>query len=454
MSVRLTFLGGAGTVTGSKYLLESDGFRLLLDCGLFQGYKQLRQRNWTPLSVDPAGIDAVVLSHAHIDHSGYIPLLVKNGFRGRVYCTEATRDLCEILLPDSGYLQEREADFANRYGFSKHKPALPLYGVKDAQDALTHFESKPFGLVDAIHEGVNVRFLKAGHILGAAIVELNIKGRKIVYSGDLGRRNTATMLDPDIVSQADYLLVESTYGDRRHDDRDPEDALEDIILRTASRGGTIIIPSFAVGRSQSLLFHIHRLKVAGRIPEIPVFLDSPMAINATEIFCNHIDDHKLTDRMCGMAFRSSQYIRTAEESKALDSSAMPMVIISASGMATGGRVVHHLKSFIADERNTILFAGFQAGGTRGEALVNGASRIKIHGAYYEVRAEISNLEMLSAHADSDEIMSWLGGFKKPPKKTFVIHGEPAAADALLQRLEDELKWVAVVPEYLSSHILA
>jgi metallo-beta-lactamase family protein len=454
MTLRLTFLGGAGTVTGSKYLLEAGGFRLLLDCGLFQGYKQLRQRNWTPLSVDPASIDAVILSHAHIDHSGYIPLLVKNGFRGRVFCTEATRDLCEILLPDSGYLQEREADFANRYGFSKHKPALPLYGLKDAHDSLEHFSPQPFEQTINIHEGVHARFLKAGHILGAAIVEINIKGTKIVFSGDLGRPGSATMHDPAQVSDADYLLVESTYGDRRHDDRDPEDALEDVILRTSRRGGTIIIPSFAVGRSQSLLFHIHRLKVAGRIPAIPVFLDSPMAINATEIFRKHIEDHKLSEQICGEAFKSSQYTRTSEESKALDTSPMPMVIISASGMATGGRVVHHLKSFITDSRNTILFAGFQAGGTRGEALVNGANRIKIHGEYYPVKAEISNLEMLSAHADSDEIMSWLGGFKRPPTRTFIVHGEPAAADRLLQRVEDDFEWDAVVPEYLSTHILA
>lgn len=454
MSIQLSFLGGAGTVTGSKFLIETADRKVLIDCGMFQGFKQLRQRNWTPPLVDPHSVDAVVLTHAHIDHTGYVPLFVKNGFHGKIHCTGATKDLCSILLPDSGYLHEREADFANRYGFSKHKPALPLYGMKDAQDALNYFFTHPFDQSIEIVPGISVRFLRAGHILGAAIVVVEIAGKKVVFSGDLGRPNTATMVDPSFVEQADYLIVESTYGDRRHDDRDAEDALEDIILRTVRRGGTIIIPSFAVGRSQSLLFHIHRLRVAQRIPEIPVFLDSPMAINATEIFRKNLDDHKLSQWVCGQAFKLSHYVRSSEESKALDSNPMPKIIISASGMATGGRVVHHLKSYVTDRRNTILFAGFQAGGTRGDSLVNGANRIKIHGEYYPVKAEISNLEMLSAHADCDELMAWLFHFKKPPLNTFIVHGEPAASDALQERIEDELGWKCCVPEFQSIHVMA
>ncbi|RZV38051.1 MAG: MBL fold metallo-hydrolase [Acidimicrobiales bacterium] len=453
MADRLSFFGGAGTVTGSKFLLESGGRKVLIDCGLFQGYKQLRQRNWAPLPFDPVEIDAVVLTHAHIDHSGYIPLLVKNGFAGKVFCTEATLDLCEILLPDSGYLQEREADFANRYGYSKHKPALPLYGLKDAQDSLAAFAPHPFAQSIEIFPGLNIKFMRAGHILGAAIVECTFNGKQVVFSGDLGRPDMVTMVNPDIVEKADCLVIESTYGDRRHDDRDTEDAIEEIILRTVRRGGTVIIPSFAVGRAQTLLFHIHRLKVANRIPDMPVFLDSPMAINATEIFKNNREHHKLTKTMCDLAFKSSHYVRTSEESKALDTNPMPKIIISASGMATGGRVVHHLKSYLSDNRNTILFAGFQAGGTRGEALINGANRVKIHGEYFEVSAEISNLEMLSAHADSDEIMSWLHNFRKPPKCTFIVHGEPAASDALQDRIEEELDWDCIVPEQLSTHPL-
>lgn len=443
----LTFLGGVGTVTGSKYLVETASKKLLVDCGLFQGYKQLRLRNWSPLPVDPASIDAVVLTHAHIDHSGYVPLLVKNGFSGRIYCTDATRDLCKILLPDSGYLQEREADYANRHHFSKHHPALPLYTKKDAEAALEHFESVDFDEVFDVLPEISVRFLLAGHILGAAIIELETGGRKTVFSGDLGRPNNAIMVDPTNISQADYLLVESTYGNRHHDRMDPEDALEDVITRTVARGGTIIIPSFAVGRAQTLLYHIHRLKVMDRIPDVPVFLDSPMAINATNLFSKHAAEHKLTEKESREAFGVAKYVHTSDESKALDNDPMPKIIISASGMATGGRVVHHLKYYMPDARNTILFAGYQAGGTRGAALTGGANRIKIHGKYYPVRAEVSNLHMLSAHADADEIMSWLSHFKEAPRKTFIVHGEPDAADALRLRIKEELGWPCFVPEY-------
>lgn len=453
MTTRLSFLGGVGTVTGSKYLLEHDGTRILVDCGLFQGHKQLRLRNWQSLPVDPKSIDAVVLTHAHLDHSGYLPLLIKNGFRGQVLCTEATRDLCEVLLSDSGFLQERDADFANRKGHSKHKPALPLYTQKDAQAALGRFAPSKFDTDRKISKNVSVKFLHAGHILGAAICEFRLGDKKIVFSGDLGRTDSATMVDPERVTEADYLVVESTYGNRQHDAADAEDALGDIIVRTAGRGGTVLIPSFAVGRAQSLLFHIMRLKDSGRIPDLPIFLDSPMAVNASDIFCRHPADHRLSEEDCKATCSIAHYVRDVEESKSLDTQVMPKVIISASGMATGGRILHHLKSYAPDPRNTIIFTGFQAKGTRGDVMSHGASKVTIHGQQVAIRADVENLHMLSAHADADEIMSWMKAIQHPPKTTFITHGEQAASNALQMRIEDELGWHCVVPAYKDTHDL-
>jgi len=447
MTMKLTFLGGVGTVTGSKYLIETGTARIMVDCGLFQGFKQLRLRNWAALPIAPDSIDAVVLTHAHLDHSGYLPLLVKNGYRGRIHATEATYDLCEILLPDSGFLQEKDAEFANRHRFSKHDPALPLYTRRDAEESLGHFMPADFGVQVSLPGVATACFHPAGHILGASIVELNAAGRTIVFSGDLGRPGSATMVDPKQMRHADYLVVESTYGNRRHDPRDPEDVLAEVIDRTASRGGTVVIPSFAVGRAQTLLYHIERLKRAGRIPDLPIFLDSPMAIDASEVFCKHQVVHRLSVQACRAACAVAHYVHEAEESKSLDADPMPKVIISASGMVTGGRVLHHLKHFAPDPRNTILFAGFQAGGTRGAAMTAGADRVKIHGEYVPVKAEVSNLQMLSAHADSDEIMGWLRAFEKPPATTFVTHGEPDASDALRHRIEEELGWNCSVPAY-------
>jgi metallo-beta-lactamase family protein len=447
MTLRLTFLGGVETVTGSKYLVETGEQRILVDCGLFQGFKQLRLRNWAPLPVDPKSIDMVVLTHAHLDHTGYLPLLIKRGFAGPVICTEATRDLCAILLPDSGHLQEKEAEFANRHGFSKHRPALPLYTQKDAEAALESFKPIDFNEQRSLAANIQLRFLPAGHILGAAIVELVASETKIVFSGDLGRPNSATMLDPTPLKQADYLLIESTYGNRKHDPRDPEDALADVIVRTVGRGGTVLIPSFAVGRAQTLMHHLHRLKVARRIPDVPIFLDSPMAVDVTDLLCKYLPYHKLNAEQCRLTCAVARYVRNAEESKALDRDPVPKIIISASGMATGGRVVHHLKYYAPDRKNTVVFAGFQAGGTRGAAMTAGAESVKIHGQYVPVRAEIANLDMLSAHADAGEILGWLRNFEAPPKMTFITHGEPDAADALRRRIEEELHWSCSVPQY-------
>ncbi len=447
MALTLTFLGAVGTVTGSKYLLRSGDRCILIDCGLFQGFKQMRLRNWARLPVDPASIDEVLLTHAHLDHSGYLPLLRKNGFKGEIVCTEATRDLCGILLPDSGHLQEKDAEYANRHGFSKHSPALPLYTQADAEAVLKRFRTVAFGAPHSPAGGMTARFLYAGHILGAAMIELTHPSGKIVFSGDLGRPNDVAMFDPAAVKQADYLVVESTYGDRKHDSLDPEDALAAAITQTAARGGTVVIPSFAVGRAQAILIHLYRLKQAKRIPDLPIFLDSPMAVDASEIFVRHASDHRMSVAQTRAAFAVARYVDNADESKALDANPMPKVILSASGMATGGRVLHHLKSYAPDPRNMILFVGFQAGGTRGAAIVAGAESIKIHGRYIPLRAAVGDLHMLSAHADAGEIMGWLRNFERPPKRTFVTHGEPAAADALRHRISEELGWNCTVPDY-------
>jgi metallo-beta-lactamase family protein len=444
----LTFLGAAGTVTGSKYLLETGGRCVLIDCGLFQGLKQLRLRNWDPFSTDPKRIDAVVLTHAHLDHSGYLPLLARNGFKGSVYCTKATQELCGILLPDSGFLQERDAEYANRHGFSKHKPALPLYTEAEARACLNLFVSKSFDSAFDIAPGLPVKFRRAGHILGAAIVEVALPGATVVFSGDLGRPNSATMLDPAAIRRADVLIVESTYGNRLHEAVDPEDALAEIISYTSGRGGTVLMPTFAVGRAQTLLHHLYRLKQARRIPDVPVFLDSPMAIDASAIFCDHAGEHRLSTETCNAICAKARYVRDAEASKALDRDAMPKIILAASGMATGGRVLHHLKALAPDPRHTIVFAGFQAAGTRGAAMVAGAPAVKIHGGYVPIRAEVKNLGMLSAHADRDEILAWRSKFEAPPRLTCITHGEPLASDALRLVIEERLGWRVRVPEHL------
>lgn len=444
----IQFLGATGTVTGSKYLVHAAGKQVLVDCGLFQGFKQLRLRNWGQFPVDPKSIDAVVLTHAHLDHSGYLPLLVKNGYQGPVFCTAATADLCGILLPDSGHLQEEDARYANRRGFSKHHPALPLYTQEDAKRCLSQLSPVEFAQSFKIAPGVDMRLLLAGHILGAAMVEMRCEGRSVLFSGDLGRPNDLVMKPPTLVEHADFLVIESTYGNRRHDVKDPLDVLADVITRTVARQGVVIIPAFAVGRAQTLLYAIHLLQVARRIPDVPVYLNSPMAVDATNIYHRHRTEHRLTEEQCKAMCAAAKFVSSVEESKALNNKRGPMILISASGMLTGGRVLHHLKAFAPDARNTILLSGFQSGGTRGAALAAGADTVKIHGEQVPIRAEVATLSNLSAHADYVEMLDWLGHFSKPPRHTFITHGEPAAADALRRSIEEKLKWQCTVPEYL------
>jgi metallo-beta-lactamase family protein len=451
--VSLTSLGGAGTVTGSKHLLDHEGRRILIDCGLFQGQKELRLKNWQPLQTRPSSIDAVVLTHAHLDHCGYLPRLVRDGFRGPIYATPATIDVARLILTDSAYLQEKDAEFANRHGFSKHHPALPLYTRADAERALERFRPVDFHHKISVPGGFELQFRRAGHILGAATAEIRVGGLSILFSGDLGRYGDAIMPDPEAVERVDFLVVESTYGNRIHSDVNPAEALGEVVERTVRRGGTVIIPAFAVGRAQSLLYHLWQLKQAGRLGLVPIYVDSPMATDATALLHQHRADHRLAPDICGEVCATATYVRDVAASKQLSANRMPKVIISASGMASGGRVLHHIKAFGGDPRNTILFSGFQAAGTRGRAMVEGQRQVKIHGGWIDIKAEVADLEMLSAHADANEIMRWLSGFRTPPKETFIVHGEPSASDALRQRIEADLDWNCSVAQMGGRHEL-
>jgi metallo-beta-lactamase family protein len=396
--------------------------------------------------VEPRSIDAVVLTHAHLDHSGWLPRLVNSGFSGPIYATAATRDVARLILLDSARLQEKDAEFANRHGFSRHKPALPLYTTADAEDALSLFHATVFGTELRISEEVTLLFRRAGHILGAATAAIRLADKTLAFSGDLGRFNDPIMVDPESIPEADFVIVESTYGDRIHPKIDAGAMLKEIIDRTTRRGGTIVIPAFAIGRTQSLLYELWLLKAAGELELVPIYVDSPMATNATDLMSAHMDDHRLQPTVCREAFGMATYVRDVESSKALSSSRMPKVIVSASGMATGGRVLHHIKAFGPDPRNTILFAGFQAAGTRGRAMVDGVREVKIHGDWIEIRAEVADLTVLSAHADSNELLRWLGGCNSAPQRIFIVHGEPTSSAALRDRIDGELGWDCTIPK--------
>lgn len=443
----LTFLGATGTVTGSRYLIECNRRRILVDCGLFQGFKQLRLRNWNPFPVPPESITDVLLTHAHIDHSGYLPALVRNGFRGTVYATPSTIELSSLLLPDSGHLQEEEAQYARRKAFSRHRDPLPLYSVADARAALDRFEPVPFDEALALGDGMSARFVPAGHLLGAASIRLTVDGRTIHFSGDIGRPTDPIMRSPVPFAGADILVTESTYGNRQHPKVDAEAELADVINRVIKRGGTILVPAFAVGRVQGVMLQISRLIGRGEIPKVPVYLNTPMGANATDIYHRHHDEHKIGWDDCKAMFDLAERVSTVEESKALNRDVAPKIIISASGMLTGGRILHHVVSFGQDPKNAIVLSGFQAGGTRGAALVNGERTLRIFGEEIPIRAEVTQLEGLSGHADADELLEWMGG-ARPPRMTYVTHGEPEASDALRFRIDHELGWNVRVPEHL------
>ncbi|GGY37637.1 MBL fold hydrolase [Bacterioplanes sanyensis] len=449
-SFRVQFIGATGTVTGSKYLLSYGRHRVLLDCGLFQGIKNVRRRNWAELPFQPSELDAVLLTHAHIDHSGYLPALMKQGYHKEIYCSEGTKALCKVLLPDAGYLQEEDAKYANKKKFSRHQPAEPLYTEEDARKVLRQFKAQSFAEPVQLPGGMTAEFFPVGHILGASAIRLTYEGKRITFSGDVGRSDDLIMYPPKPLPASDYLVVESTYGDRRHEDVDEHQVIADIINRTAARGGIVLMPAFAVGRAQMVLHILEQLRQQQRIPTMPIYLNSPMAIRATEIFFDLHEQHKLSREDCQRMDDITTYVKTVEESIELNNRKYPAVIISASGMASGGRVLHHLKTLIGDPRNSVLFLGYQAAGTRGDALTHGADHVKIHGQYFPVRAEVHNLQALSSHGDYVEIIDWLRHSSCQPKQVFITHGEDCAADAMRLKIEDELGWRAQVPEYLQS----
>jgi metallo-beta-lactamase family protein len=461
---KIIFLGAAGTVSGSKYLIDTGETRFLVDYGMFQGPKKLRELNWQPAPVRPSSVDHVLLTHAHIDHSGMLPVLVREGFKGKIWSTPVTAEICKISLLDAAHLQEEDARFANKKAFSKHKPALPLYTMEDAERVMPHLRTIEYDKTENISDDIQARFLDAGHILGSAIIEVKTRNRglplRIVFSGDLGRYEALILRDPETVVQADYLLIESTYGDRIHPEESPVEDLAAIINETAKRGGMLVVPSFAVGRTQTLLYLLRDIKLRGLIPDLPVFVDSPMAQHVTEIFCRHIEafDEEATaifkkTGICPILCPNLRFVHTPEESQKINDMRFPAIIISASGMATGGRILHHLKYRLPDSRNTVLFVGYQAVGTRGQLLKDGAREIKIHGEMAPVRAQICSLEAFSGHADSTEIMRWLKLFKTPPRMTFVVHGEVESSRALAREIQHSLGWKTHIPEYLESYDL-
>jgi len=449
----LTFLGAARTVTGSKYLLNIDGHHVLVDCGLFQGLKELRERNWAPLPVHPASIEAVVLTHAHIDHSGWLPRLVANGFRGPIYCTAGTADLCSLVLPDAGHLQEEDARLANKGRFTKHRPALPLFTEADARQALTLLRRVNFNQPLSVVPGLNAEFMNAGHLLGSAFVRMTRadgSGGKVLFGGDLGRYGRPVLPDPTPGVDADVLLVESTYGDRIHPAEDDGSELAQIINDAIKTKGKVIIPAFAIGRVEEVLYWLRQLERSGRIPKIPVFVDSPMAVKALDYYAEHsaeLDPDVRSGAAEVSAFATARFeaVASVQESKEVTAMGGPAIVISASGMATGGRVLHHLAAALPDDRNAVVFVGFQAAGTRGRQLVDGAKQTKMHGNYVSVNAKIHRLDGMSAHADASEIIRWLRTFRRAPKMTYLVHGEPSAQTALQARIAAELKWPVTIP---------
>jgi metallo-beta-lactamase family protein len=447
--MKITFLGAAEEVTGSRYLVEHEGVKILVDCGLFHGDKKITNRNWDPFPLDPRSIDALVLTHAHIDHTGYIPLLVKNGFSGKIYCSKATYALCSLLLLDSGHLQEEDAKNFDEEENAHHSPAVPLYTSLDAEISLKSFQTIEYDTAFKIGP-LQVTLIRSGHILGSSFVVISDGTQKLTFSGDLGRPQPFLMKAPPQLKYTDFLVIESTYGNRLHKEDDPVHVLGDIVNETVKRGGLVIIPAFAVGRTQIILYCLYQLLQKKAIPDIPIFLDSPMAISVTDLFREFKDEHLLSPSLCKDVCKIATYTRMVEESKRIDRLKTPAIIIAGGGMADGGRVVHHLKRFISDAKNTVMFVGFQAVGTTGRALVDGAQEITIHGRPYQVNASIKTINSLSAHADYNEILEWMGSFDPHPKMVFVTHREIEAARSLKEKIEGRFGWPVVMPKYLEA----
>ncbi len=453
----LRFLGATGTVTGSKYLFSHKDSRIMVDCGLFQGLKELRERNWMPLKMNVNDLDAIVLTHAHIDHTGYLPRLIKQGYSKPVYCTEPTRDLLEIMLLDSAHLQEEDAKYANKKGTSKHSPALPLYSLEDAQKTISLLKGIPYDTPFRPTSDILMTFQDAGHILGSAFVigrwQQNGEERKIVFSGDLGRFERPILKNPSTVSNADYLLVESTYGNRLHEEGDPKEELKRIINETIAKQGVVVIPAFAVGRTQELLYTLRELESEGAIPVLPVYVDSPMAIKATRLYSRHTeiyDEEANALKENGtdvLLTQRTEFTQSVDASKRINASEQPCIIISASGMLTGGRILHHLIRRLPRPKNSIVFVGYQAEGTRGRALQRGNDKIKIHGQQVKSAASIETISDFSAHADYNEILNWLGNFEKAPRQTFIVHGEPDSSKNLKKLIDEKLGWFTHIPVY-------
>lgn len=444
-AVSLQFLGAAGTVTGSKYLLKTPSLSLMIDSGLFQGLKALRLMNWEPLGVDIPSINAVILTHAHLDHCGYLPLLGKQGFRGKIYCTAPTRDLAEIILRDSARIQEEDAVNANRYGYTKHKPAVPLYTEEDVENILPMLVVTEADTVTPLSNDISFRFLTNGHILGSAFVEITCYKKRILFSGDLGRPVSTLLREPAKPSPADFVIMESTYGDRLHSELSTDDQLCDVIIDTVHQKGNLLIPSFAVGRAQELMHLLNQLKKNNRIPNLPVYMDSPMGADATSILKKYPAWHKLTDDECNSLFNDVNIIRKFEDTIKVVEQPGPKIIIAASGMLTGGRVLYYLEKYVQSKKNAILFTGYQSEGTRGRAMLSGAYEIKIHGAYLPVRMKVYSLAAMSGHADQKEMIGWLTNITPAPQKIFLVHGENGSREAMRVKLESTLKWNVVLP---------
>ncbi|NLP58471.1 MBL fold metallo-hydrolase RNA specificity domain-containing protein [Lutibacter sp. B1] len=451
--MKLTFYGGAGTVTGSKILLEVGFKKIMIDCGLFQGLKELRLKNREPFPINTNELDLVFLTHAHYDHSGGLPILIKNGYKGKIYCTNATKDLTEIILLDSGKIQEEDARRANKYGYTKHKKAEPLYTINDAKNTIPHFETFELNKWYTVDEDLKFKFLNSGHILGSSFVLLNIQGKTIVFSGDIGRKEPIILNQYEYVEKADYLVIESTYGNRLHNNKPITDKLLKYIHTTYQKGGVLIIPTFSVERAQEIIYLLSILKRKNQLPNVPIYLDSPMGVNATEIYFKYQNEHKLTDDDIRSMLSTVELVSNFHASRALVNDDSPKIVLAGSGMITGGRVLHYLEKYISDKKNAILMVGYQAEGTRGRSLISGDSELKFFGKYHKIKAKVYNIDAFSGHADQSELLDWLSHFKNNPRLTFINHGEPHQSQALKSKITSELSWRCTVAKMNNEYYL-